>query len=191
MNLDVYLFSQINPIKNFISLFVSLDSDSFKGLNNLALKYFWLDTLGIFIAGYLPWILIGILFLFLLKNFKKYWKLLSLAVLSGCFAVIIAEIIYFFWQRSRPFVGNQVNLLLRHPSTNSFPSCHTSFFFALSTIIYFYNRKVGILFFFTSFLIGIARVFSGIHWLSDVLGGMVVGIFSGWLLSKIFSINQT
>ena len=166
MNLDIYLFSQIN---------------------NLALKYLWLDTLGIFLAKYLPWVLIGILILFLIKDFRKYWKMVSLGVLAAGFARIITEIIRLVYYHPRPFIENEVNLLLNHPLTSSFPSWHTSFFFAFSTVIYFYNKKAGFFFFLASFLIGFGRVFTGIHWPSDILGGMVLGILSAWLINKLLS----
>ena len=165
MNLDIYIFSQIN---------------------NLALKYLWLDTLGIFLAKYLPWVLIGILILFLIKNFKKHCKMVSLGISAAIFARIITEIIRWIWYRPRPFIENEVNLLLNHSPTSSFPSGHTSFFFALSTIIYFYNKKAGFFFFLASFLIVLSRVFTGIHWPSDILAGAIVGIFSAWLVHKIW-----
>ena len=164
MNLDIFLFSQIN---------------------SLALKYLWLDTLGIFLAQYLPCVLIGILILFLLKNFKKYWKIVSLGISAGVFARIITEIIHWLWYRPRPFIENQINSLLSHSPTSSFPSGHATFFFALSTIIYFYHKRAGIFFFLVSSLIGLGRVFTGVHWPLDILGGIAIGVFSGWLVNKV------
>ncbi len=190
MNLDIFLFSQINPVKDFFAVLSLIDKWVFNGVNNLALKYLWLDTLGIFLAQYLPWVLIGILILFLLKNFKKYWKMVSLGILAAVFARIITEIIHWLWYRPRPFVENQINSLLSHSPTSSFPSGHATFFFALSTIVYFYNKKAGIFFFLASFLIVLARVFTGLHWPLDILGGVAVGIFSAWFLNKIFSTNH-
>ena len=78
-----------------------------------------------------------------------------------------------------------MNLLLSHEATSSFPSGHAAFYFALSTIIYFYNKKAGLLFLFASFLISISRVFVGIHWPFDIFAGAIVGIFSGWIILKI------
>ena len=107
------------------------------------------------------------------------------ALVSAAFArVVIVALIRWIWPRPRPFIENNVNLLLTHNSS-AFPSGHAAFFFALSTVIYFYNKKFGILFFLASFLICISRVFVGIHWPLDILAGAVVGIFSGWLIHKI------
>jgi len=159
----------------------------FQQINKLAGRWVILDALGIFFAKYLGYFLISFLFLFLIKNFKKYWPM----VIQGFSAAILArlgftELIRFLWPRPRPFVENHINSLLTHPASSSFPSGHAAFFFGLSTIVYFYNKKAGYLFFFASFLISISRVFVGIHWPSDILAGAAIGLFSGWLTILFF-----
>ena len=159
----------------------------FQQINNLALKNLYLDEVAIFCASFLGYILIGVLFILLIKNFKKYYKIATQAFISGIFArFIIVEIIRFIWDRPRPFISNSVNLLINHSSSASFPSGHAAFFFALSTLIYFYNKKTGILFLIASFLISISRVFCGIHWPFDILAGALVGILSALIIKKIF-----
>jgi undecaprenyl-diphosphatase len=158
----------------------------FEKINKFAGKWRLLDALGIFFAEYLGYILILILILFLIKDYKKYWKMVLESFSAAILARLgFAEIIRFFWHRSRPFVEHQVSLILKHDTSPSFPSGHASFYFAISTIVYSYNKKVGLIFFLASFLISISRVFCGIHWPSDVLGGALIGIFSGWLILKL------
>lgn len=163
-----------------------IDYFIFQKINGLAGKSVCIDSLGIFFAEYLGYFLVAILFLFLLKNSKKYRPIVIKGLISAFFARFgITELIRFLWDRSRPFVENNVNLLLNHPATSSFPSGHAAFYFGLSTIVYFYNKKLGILFLISSSLISISRVFVGVHWPSDVLAGAVIGIFSGWIVNKI------
>ncbi len=162
-----------------------MDLYLFQQINQFALKWFWLDVLGIFFARYLGYILIFCLFLFLILKIRKYWSMFLQAFISAAFTrFVIVGLIRWIWPRPRPFIENNVNLLLTHNSP-AFPSGHAAFFFALSTVVYFYNKKFGVLFFLASFLICLARVFVGIHWPSDILAGMAVGIFSGWLIHKI------
>lgn len=169
--------------------FKMLDVQIFNSINNLAGQYLWLDTFAIFFAEYLPWILIVFLFLFLLKDFKRYWKMVFLGFFVAILTRGFVEIIRWFLPRPRPFIENNVNLLLSHLNVPSFPSGHAVFFFALSTIVYFYNKKIGILFFVSSLLIGFSRIFVGIHWPSDILAGALLGILCGLFIISILKIK--
>ena len=162
-----------------------MDLYFFQQINQFAGRWTWLDNLGIFFAEYFEYVLVFCLFLFLVPRFKKYWSVVLQALISAILArFVIVDFIRWLWQRPRPFVENNVNLLVTHNAA-SFPSGHAAFFFGLSTIVYFYNKRIGILFFIGSILICLARIFVGIHWPSDILAGAVVGIFSGWLIHKI------
>jgi len=53
-------------------------------------------------------------------------------------------------------------------------------------VLFLYNKKFGYIFFIAAFLISLARVFGGIHYPLDILAGAIVGIFSGWLVERIY-----
>lgn len=192
MNIDLYL----------------LDTKLFDWINGLAFKWYWLDFTGFIIAKYSEYFLVVILFLFLAiypfkyllevispkaklfngVNFKKYWRIILEAIIAAAFTrFVLVETIRWLWFRPRPFVINSVNLLGDYNAKEaSFPSGHASFYFALSTIVYFYNKKIGIIFYIASLCIVLARIFVGIHWPSDVLAGAIVGILVGLAFNKIF-----
>ncbi len=169
---------------------MNLDFYIFNSINQFAGKSVCLDSLVVFFAEYLGYFLaVSVIFLF--------WKKWKIIVQSFSAAIIarfgIVELIRFFWHRSRPFIENNVNLLLNHENSYSFPSGHATFFFALSFVIYKYNKKAGIFFFIASFLISVARVFCGVHWPSDILAGAIVGIIIGWFvlfLDRKFSLTE-
>ncbi len=167
---------------------MSLDYQTFKIINDFAGKNAILDKVGVFCAEYLPYIIgVGALIFALYwfvksKSWKVVWQALLAIILSRG---IITEAIRFLWHRPRPFVSHFVNSLLNHDASGSFPSGHTTLLFALSSAIYFWNKKIGWLFFILSFLACFARIFVGVHYPLDILGGIVIGVFSGWLINKI------
>ncbi len=162
-----------------------MDLYFFNLINQFALRWVCLDALGIFFAKYFEYVLLACLLLFLVANFKKYWMMIIEAGAAAVLArLVIVNLVRLIAPRARPFVENNVNLLLSS-NESSFPSGHAAFYFAIATVVFFYNKKAGILFFVAAFLISIARVFVGIHWPTDILAGIIVGIFSGWLVQKI------
>jgi len=165
-----------------------LDVVIFDWINGLAGRWPWVDFFGIFCAVYLGYILLFSLVLFLVKNFQKYWRMVAEALIAAVFVrFLLVEIFYLLKFRLRPFVHNQVNFLIPYDaSATAFPSGHASFYFALSTIIYGYHKKAGILFYIASFLISLGRVFVGVHWPSDIIAGSISGIIMGWALNIMF-----
>jgi undecaprenyl-diphosphatase len=158
-----------------------MDYALFNYINSFAGKWIWLDSLAIFFAKYLVYFLVAgaIAFFFFIKDKKQRIRYLFLAGASVILSrLVITELIRLIWHRSRPFVEHQVNQLLEHSTSGAFPSGHVAFLFALSTAIYFSNKKIGWLFFALSFLIGLARIFIGVHYPLDILAGIAVGVFS-------------
>lgn len=167
---------------------MNIDLVLFSFINGFAGRWVWLDYFGIFCADYLGYILLFVLAILLLINYKKYWKMVLEALIAAGFTrFVLAEIIRQFWFRQRPFVlQNFVPLIVQSAEEASFPSGHATFFFALATIVYFYNKKLGIIFFIASFFIALARVFVGVHWPSDILAGALLGILMGYILNWLF-----
>jgi len=165
-----------------------LDQATFNFINGFAGRWRWLDFLGIFFARYFEYVLLVGLFLLLLRDYKKYWRMILEAFLAAFVVrLVMVEIIRRIFFRPRPFVFNQVHLLVPYSMQEpSFPSSHASFYFALSTIIFGYHKKAGILCYLGSFFIVLSRIFVGIHWPSDVVAGMALGIVMGLVLNIIF-----
>ena len=146
-----------------------------------------LDDISVFIAQYLPYFLVlG----FLILVFKESGMRRRIFLFcEGAMSIILArgiltEIIRFLYHHPRPFtVLNFVPLIPE--SSYSFPSGHAAWFFALSLTVFYANRKWGIWFFILSALNGIARIYVGVHWPLDILGGIVIGLFSAWLVHKL------
>lgn len=60
---------------------------------------------------------------------------------------------------------------------NSFPSDHAVLFFALTTAIWYENRRLGyVAALWSFFVICLPRVYLGYHFPSDIVGGMILGV---------------
>ena len=151
----------------------------------------------IFAAKYLGYILLAVFVILFLKKRNlegatalrphgagRNFLLISLiaAVLSR---FIFTGLIRFFYFRPRPFVEQAVAPLFEHAPTASFPSGHAAFYFALSLGVFYYNKKIGIWFFVATLLITSARVFAGVHYATDILGGLAVALLSFWLVKYL------
>lgn len=165
---------------------MNLDSLIFYTANNLAGISTILDKLAIFFAQYSGYFLMAILLILLLRDFKKHKEMALVAFGSSLLARILVEVIRFLYPKNRPFVERTVNLLIQHPPTSAFPSGHASFYFALSVGVFLYNKKLGLLFILVSALMGMARVFSGLHWPSDILAGIVLGSLTAFFVKKFY-----
>ena len=79
-------------------------------------------------------------------------------------------------QRARPYVtSSELVTLIKHPSDYSFPSGHTSASFAAAFVLFrMMPKKVGMLAIILASMIGFSRMYVGVHYPTDVLGGIVV-----------------
>ena len=164
---------------------MTLDIQLLYFLNGLAGKSEIIDDVIVFLASYLAYLFIiaFILFLYFSRYSIKEKLIIFLTTFSS--AIItrfgIAEIIRFFYHRPRPFLVHNLHPLLSSNSW-SFPSGHAIFFFAMATAIYLYNKKWGLGFFFAALLITTARVTAGVHYPSDILGGMIIGTITAYMI---------
>lgn len=152
----------------------------FTYINKFVGKCLCIDALAVFFADYLVYFLLAgaALIYFLIKKKERFRYVLVIGSSVILSRLAITELIRLIWHRSRPFVDYQVNQIIEHSVSGSFPSGHVAFLFALAMAVYFFNKKWGIVFLILGLLVGLARVFVGIHYPLDILGGMVVGILS-------------
>jgi undecaprenyl-diphosphatase len=69
-------------------------------------------------------------------------------------------------------------------SEPSFPSGHTLNAFSTATTLSYYHRKVAPFLFAWALLVAFSRVFLGLHYFSDLLGGAAVGIVVSLIISR-------
>ncbi len=106
------------------------------------------------------------------------------ALFAGVLGLIINIIISHIWFRPRPFVTLHTVPLIHHSADASFPSDHATGSTGLAGGAFLRDRKMGIFFGILALFIGFSRVYVGVHYPTDVLGGFIVGLFSTFVIAK-------
>lgn len=88
-------------------------------------------------------------------------------------------------QRPRPFQVDASVIPLIMPGETSFPSGHTASSFAAATAIFLYRKKAGIPALILAGLIAFSRLYLFVHFPTDVLAGMVIGIVCGVVVNQL------
>jgi len=84
--------------------------------------------------------------------------------------------------RIRPCdVNTAVQLLIARPTDYSFPSGHTAASFAATFALYFSRKKLWIPAIGLAVLISFSRLYLYVHYPTDILAGVMIGIIMGFL----------
>jgi undecaprenyl-diphosphatase len=116
---------------------------------------------------------------------------LKMASLSGLGAAAIAlganQVVLRFWDRPRPFVDhpNLTHVLAARTADPSFPSDHAAAAFAIAFAIFAFSRRTGAAFLLAATLVALSRIALGMHYPSDVLAGLVVGLASATFVTTL------
>lgn len=164
-------------------------------INNLANRWSVLDMLGIFAAVFLLPMMAFLLVLaaFTIKRLREeHWY--EMPIKAGVTALIgygirfvIGEIV----GRGRPFavLENVHQLVPKEAVLDSFPSGHATLAFALAFVVFKQDQDWGIAFLVLAAVVALGRVFTGLHFPLDVVGGAIVGWLGAWIVSKIEGIQ--
>ncbi len=130
-------------------------------------------------GGYI-WCIFGIIALF----FKKL-RFSGIAVISAfTVTVLVTEfIIKPLFLRERPFMINTEHIMLvSEPFGSSFPSAHSSSSFAATVPFFRIKRSIGIGAVILAALVAFSRLYLYVHFPTDVLTGIAIGIIMGILV---------
>lgn len=131
------------------------------------------------------WILISLGLLCSKKTRKLGWicgisLLLMLLVTNGIIKPLVA--------RQRPYEAIEaLQALVPPPHGSSFPSGHTASAFAVAIVLFRNMKKqFGGCFLALAILISLSRIYVGVHYPTDVLGGLLLGIICAFLAQCLY-----
>ncbi len=139
-----------------------------------------LDGVGIFFGKYAAYLFV--LFFLIAAVTRRGWRERISLFLFTAFSLLLASgiiepAINFFFPIDRPFAARGFTPLFSQIADASFPSGHATFFFTLATVIFLQmSARWGIVAYIGVFLISLGRVFAGVHYPIDILGGAIIGL---------------
>lgn len=143
----------------------------------------WLDTLIPIISSFadkgIGWIIVAIV----LTCIPKYRKAGITMGLALVFCLLIGNLtLKPLIARPRPYsYFPEMTLLVAPLADFSFPSGHTFSGFASATALFLYHKKFGVVAYSLATIIAFTRLYLYVHFPSDILAGIVLGVVCGWV----------
>lgn len=170
-----------------------MDYTILKFINSFAGKWQWLDTAGVIFSDFLIYALPLIIFLIYFLSSKKN-RIVQMAIKIIVAVVLVSVVEYLTNQiaaRPRPFIAHkeiyQLAKFFALPTDFSFPSGHTSLAFSMALVVLLDWKKFGLILLIPAFFIGIGRIFVGVHYPSDILGGIVLAALIVYFIWRVYS----
>ena len=125
------------------------------------------------------------------RGSKKWMRVFVSMLIAFALAGSIARVTKIATGRARPSVKTEMvwNGPKFSSRFNAFPSGHTAASTAFFGILFFVNWRLGLLCLPIPALIAFSRMYVAAHYLSDVVGGAIVGVLSAFLVA-IFLLSQ-
>ena len=183
---------------------MNADETVFFWINGLAGHIAWIDSVirvlacDLFIPVVMIIALIAVWFSGqnpIARTRNQYGAICSLASMG------IANLLVFIFDailpdRLRPFEKfgifpqGDVHLVFYPPTDPSFPSNAAAASFALAAGIWVYNRKLGYIFSIPALIISLGRIYMGVHYPLDILGGFALAILATGIVAAVMKLGK-
>ncbi len=168
-----------------IESLINIDTSITLFLNGIHNSFF--DAIMLFISGKFSWVPLYLVLIFFAFKKSENVKAFILFLLSIALLITVADqsSVHLFknvFERLRPChckqIRDAIHIVNNHCGGQfGFVSSHATNTFALAVFmsLFFKNKIVSVLLVFWAIIIAYSRIYLGVHYLGDVLGGAVLG----------------
>jgi undecaprenyl-diphosphatase len=116
-------------------------------------------------------------------------KRCPLSIPAGMIAILtaswISPVLKAFFRRPRPYVfWENSHVIFQKPQDAAFPSGHTAVIFSAAFVVARYYPRQASWAYAVAVWVGVTRLYVGVHYPSDLLGGAALGALCGWLACR-------
>ena len=165
-----------------------MDLALFRLINGLAGQWQALDEFFRFFANdyIVPTVIVALLVVCWFRGEARWRQVVLQALLALLVANAIVKACNFIWFRPRPFTYHDVNMLFYYPSDSSFPSNSAAAVWSMAGAIWLAQRanRLGQVALLLAALMGFSRIWVGVHYPFDIVGGAAVGMIAASLVQR-------
>lgn len=154
---------------------------------NLSHQHSYADQMMVFGAVDLIFVtaILGLTLFFTGKTKEK--KAVFLTILGLVIAEMAIAAIHRVYFEPRPFITFPITPLIPPTADATFPSGHTTIMAVIAAAYTFSRSKFAPLFILLMLWVGFARIFVGVHYPLDILGGIVLGFFATYSATLVLN----
>lgn len=108
----------------------------------------------------------------------KERKAFIVSLLAIPISIALIKIIHLIYYEPRPFITYQILPLVTMANIASFPSGHTTTMAIFAFASQYYKHQWNILILILMALVGVSRIYVGVHYPIDIIGGILTGLLS-------------
>lgn len=144
------------------------------GLSN---QSYFLDYLMVYSTKYLLIVTVILMFILAKNGGVKERKAFILSLLAIPVSIALIKIIHLVYFEPRPFMTFPI-LPLVTEATASFPSRHVTIMSIFAFASTYYKHQWNVLIVILMAIVGVSRIYVGVHYPIDIIGGILTGLVS-------------
>lgn len=159
---------------------LSIDTQLVLDAQRLMMSTPWSNALAVFFARWSIFLNLGFIFFLVFSRKKTSRHAAYEAMWSIGIAFLLVALIASVVQRPRPFVFAETGIasFIPPPTSTAFPSGHTSAAVAIAAALFRANPWIGFASTLVAALTAFGRIAAGVHYPTDILAGICVGLAS-------------